>query len=215
MDKQPLLEFIQNSIPDFKVTRENLGIIAEQFEAVEFAKHEYLLKEGTISGYFFLEEGFMRAFTLILPASFSAWARSYSICSPSHTSGLLPNAFESLIAISGDIEGRVIFDMEPPVAAKVASVLAGTEVSESDQIVRETVCELANMIIGSAVTSLNDEGFRFKIHPPEIHESEVGYKGSEDTEALVLCFDTPAGSVYINVAMRYNRRRRADSAAAS
>jgi CRP-like cAMP-binding protein len=63
MDKQPLLEFIQNSIPDFKVSRENLGIIAEQFEAVEFAKHDYLLKEGKISGYFFLEEGFMRAFT--------------------------------------------------------------------------------------------------------------------------------------------------------
>ena len=63
MDKQPLLEFIQNSIPDFKVTRENLEMIAEQFEAVEFAKNEYLLKEGKISGYFFLEEGFMRAFT--------------------------------------------------------------------------------------------------------------------------------------------------------
>jgi chemotaxis protein CheX len=117
------------------------------------------------------------------------------------------------IAISGDIEGRVIFDMEGPVAAKVASVLAGMEVSETDQIVRETVCELANMIIGSAVTSLNDEGFRFKIHTPEIHEAEQGYKGTEDTEALVMCFETPAGSVFMNIAMRYNRRRRADSAA--
>ena len=117
------------------------------------------------------------------------------------------------IAISGDIEGRVIFDMEGPVAAKVASVLAGMEVSETDQIVRETVCELANMIIGSAVTSLNDEGFRFKIHTPEIHEAEQGYKGSEDTEALVMCFETPSGSVFMNIAMRYNRRRKADAVA--
>ncbi len=117
------------------------------------------------------------------------------------------------IAISGDIEGRVIFDMERPVAAKVASALAGMEVSETDDMVRETVCELANMIIGSAVTSLNDEGFRFKIHTPEIHEAEQGYKGSEDTEALVMCFETPAGSVFMNIAMRYNRRRRADAAA--
>jgi chemotaxis protein CheX len=116
------------------------------------------------------------------------------------------------IAISGDIEGRVIFDMEGPVAAKVASTLAGMEVSENDQIVRETVCELANMIIGSAVTSLNDEGFRFKIHTPEIHEAERGYQGTEDTEALVMCFETPAGSVFMNIAMRYNRRRRADAA---
>jgi chemotaxis protein CheX len=115
------------------------------------------------------------------------------------------------IEISGDIEGRVIFDMEPPVAAKVASVLAGTEVGENDEVVNETVCELANMIIGSAVTSLNDEGFRFKIHTPEIHQAEKGYKGTEDTEALVMCFETPAGSVFMNIAMRYNRRRRADA----
>ena len=116
------------------------------------------------------------------------------------------------IGISGDIEGRVIFDMEGPTAAKVASALAGMEVTETDQIVRETVCELANMVIGSAVTSLNDQGFRFKIHPPEIHSDERGYSGSEDTEALVMCFDTPAGSVFMNIAMRYNRRRRADAA---
>ncbi len=117
------------------------------------------------------------------------------------------------IGISGDIEGRVIFDMEGPTAAKVATALAGAEVAETDQIVRETVCELANMVIGSAVTSLNDQGFRFKIHPPEVHDAETGYKGSEDTEALVMVFDTPAGSVFMNIAMRYNRRRRADSAA--
>ena len=55
------------------------------------------------------------------------------------------------IPISGDIEGRVIFDMEGPTAAKVASALAGIEVSETDQIVRETVCELANMVIGSGL----------------------------------------------------------------
>ncbi len=117
------------------------------------------------------------------------------------------------IGISGDIEGRVIFDMEGPTAAKVATALAGMEVAETDQIVRETVCELANMVIGSAVTSLNDQGFRFKIHPPEIHDAEQGYKGSEDTEALVMVFETPAGSVFMNIAMRYNRRRRADAVA--
>ncbi len=119
----------------------------------------------------------------------------------------------ALISISGDIEGRVIFDMEGPTATKVATVIAGEEVAESDQIVRETVCELANMVIGSAVTSLNDQGFRFKIHPPEVHEAETGFEGSEDTEALVMCFETPAGNVFMNIAMRYNRRRKADAAA--
>lgn len=116
----------------------------------------------------------------------------------------------AVVAISGDIEGRVILDVEGPTAARVASHLAGGELPESDDLVRETVSELANLVIGNAVTSLNDQGFRFKIHPPEIHADDRGLASTEDTEALVMCFDTPAGSVFMNIAMRYNRRRRAD-----
>jgi chemotaxis protein CheX len=117
----------------------------------------------------------------------------------------------SLVTIKGDIEGRIIFDVDPPTATKVASFLAGGPMEESDEVVRETVCELANMVIGSAVTALNDQGFRFKIFPPEIHDAVVGEKSTEDQEALVMCFDTDNGNVFMNIAMRYNRRRRADT----
>ena len=120
----------------------------------------------------------------------------------------------AVVSIQGDIEGRVIFDLDPPTAARVASRLAGAEVGESEEIVRETVCELANQIIGNAVTSLNDQGFRFKIRPPEMLTADQGAGNTEDTEALVLCFDTPNGSVFMNIAMRYNRRRRSERALA-
>ena len=118
----------------------------------------------------------------------------------------------ALINVQGDIQGRVIFDLKTTTAAKIASALAGEEVGDSDDMVRETVCELANLVIGNAVTTLNDQGFTFKIMPPEVHSSDEGLKGSEDTEALVLVFETNAGSVYMNIAMRYNRRRRAERA---
>ena len=75
----------------------------------------------------------------------------------------------ALIAIKGDIEGRVILDLAPEVAMRVANQLAGAPQPESEQVVRETVCELANMVIGNSVTLLNDQGFRFKVFPPEIH----------------------------------------------
>jgi len=117
----------------------------------------------------------------------------------------------SLVTIKGDIEGRIIFDIDPPTATRVASYLAGTQMEESPDVVRETVCELANMVIGSAITALNDQGFRFKIHPPVLHDAELGEKSTEDQEALVMCFDTDNGNVFMNIAMRYNRRRRADS----
>lgn len=119
----------------------------------------------------------------------------------------------ALISIKGDIEGRVILDLAPEVAMRVASHLAGTELPESEQVVRETVCELANMVIGNSVTLLNDQGFRFKVFPPEIHMSEEGLAGSADTEAMVLCIETPCGEIYINIAMHYLHRRRREQAA--
>ncbi len=114
----------------------------------------------------------------------------------------------ALIAIKGDIEGRVILDLSPEVAMKVATILAGTEVEASDQVVRETVCEMANMVIGNSVTLLNDQGFHFKVFPPEVHMDETGLAGSADTEALVICIETPCGSIYLNIAMHYLHRRR-------
>ena len=114
----------------------------------------------------------------------------------------------ALIAIKGDIEGRVILDLSPEVAMKVATILAGTEMEASDQVVRETVCEMANMVIGNSVTLLNDQGFHFKVFPPEIHMDEMGLAGSANTEALVICIETPCGNIYLNIAMHYLHRRR-------
>ncbi len=120
----------------------------------------------------------------------------------------------ALIAIKGDIEGRIILDLSPDVAVRVASILAGSEVTASDQVVRETVCELANMVIGNSVTLLNDQGYRFKVFPPEVHMNDEGLAGSHETEALVLAIETPCGEIYLNIAMRHLARRRAERDAA-
>ncbi len=120
----------------------------------------------------------------------------------------------ALIRIQGDIEGRVIFDLEPATAVQVAAAMAGMEVAAGDPIISESICELANMVIGNAVTSLNDQGFRFRVAPPELHASEAGLKNTEDTEALVMSLDTPQGKVFMNIAMHYHHRRRGEREAA-
>jgi CheY-specific phosphatase CheX len=121
----------------------------------------------------------------------------------------------AMITVSGDIEGRIIFDMDPPVALAVACRTNGCELSdidpsERDQVARETICEMANQVIGNAVTVLNDAGYQFKVHPPSVHDDQNGVSGSEDTEALVMCFSTDTGDFFMNIAMRYNRRRKGE-----
>lgn len=63
MDKQQLITFIQNNIPNITVTANSLKTVADNFEEIEFSKHEYLLKRGKVSGYYYLAKGFVRAFT--------------------------------------------------------------------------------------------------------------------------------------------------------
>ncbi len=111
----------------------------------------------------------------------------------------------ALVWVTGDIEGRMIIDLDPDTAVRVARHFSGEELPASDDLVRETVCELANQVVGNAVTSLNDQGFHFRVHPPVLHTSEQGPKCSEDTEALVICFETSSGDVHMNIALRYNR----------
>jgi chemotaxis protein CheX len=120
----------------------------------------------------------------------------------------------ALIWVTGDIEGRIVIDLDPQTAVRVASKFAGAELPASDELVRETVCELANQVIGNAVTSLNDQGFHFRVHPPVLHTSDHGPKSSEDTEALVICFETPVGNVFLNIALRQSASREPERAAA-
>lgn len=121
----------------------------------------------------------------------------------------------ALVAVTGDIEGRMIVDLDPLTAVRVASRFAGCDLPESDELVRETVCELANQVVGNAITALNDQGFHFRVHPPVIHTSEQGDKSTEDTEALVICFETCSGTVFVNIALRHNRRRQGERTASA
>jgi chemotaxis protein CheX len=108
----------------------------------------------------------------------------------------------AVVTVKGDIEGRIVFDLEPATAARMASALAGSELPQDEAAIHDTICELANQVIGNAITCLNDQGFHFRVQPPEVHTAERGIGSSEDTEALVMCFDTPSGSVFMNIALR-------------
>lgn len=119
-----------------------------------------------------------------------------------------------MVELSGDIEGRIIVDLDPQTAVRVASHLAGSQLPESDTLIRETIFELANQVVGNAISALNDQGFHFRVHPPMLVTAAEGDKTSEDVEALMICFETSLGNVFMNVALRYNKRRMSDHAVA-
>jgi len=110
----------------------------------------------------------------------------------------------ALVLLSGDIEGRIILDMDTDAAGQVAADLSEIAGSPTEETVREIVCELTNMVIGNSVTQLNDRGFKFRVHPPELFLIDVGPRGTLDSETVLLRFELPKGAVYLNIAVHEN-----------
>ena len=120
--------------------------------------------------------------------------------------------WRGMVALTGDIEGRIVLDLEPQTALRVASHYAGAELPESDGLIKETIFELANQVVGNAVCarSMTRAFISGCIRRSYITKTEEGDKTSEDVEALMICFETSMGNVYMNVALRYNKRRMSD-----
>jgi CRP-like cAMP-binding protein len=63
MSKQLLINFIESNIPNVTVAKQALETIINKFDEMDFEKHEFLLKQGKVSDYYYLAEGFVRAYT--------------------------------------------------------------------------------------------------------------------------------------------------------
>ncbi len=108
------------------------------------------------------------------------------------------------VILSGDIEGRIILDMDAAAAGQAGSDLSEIAGPPTDETIREIICELTNMVIGNSVTQLNDRGFKFRVHPPELFMLDVGPYGTLDRETVLLRFELPKGAVYLNIAVHEN-----------
>ncbi len=108
----------------------------------------------------------------------------------------------AIVGLAGDVEGRVLFDMDRPTALKIASAMNAEELTQLDDLVKATITELANMITAQAVTKLHDLGFRFDLTPPAIFTGDNMEIHDSDVEALIVPMETGCGKIEINVAIR-------------
>ena len=107
-----------------------------------------------------------------------------------------------IVGLTGDVEGRVLFDMKRTVALTIASQMNGEELQTMDDLAKATISELANMITGQAVTKLHELGFKFDLTPPAIITGDNMEVSNSGVEALIVPVELQAGKIEINVAVR-------------
>ena len=108
----------------------------------------------------------------------------------------------AIVGLAGDVEGRVLFDMNEATALAIAGQMNGEELSSFDDLAKATITELANMITAQAVTKLHELGFTFDLTPPAIFTGENMEVTDAGVEALIVPIELSQGKMEINVAVR-------------
>jgi chemotaxis protein CheX len=114
----------------------------------------------------------------------------------------------ALVGLAGEVEGRVLFDMTMKTALYIAGEMNGGEVFETmDEMARDTIQELANMIAARAVTELANSGFKFDLPPPPLFTGDnMKVSNNLKMEALIVPMELGEGGKHgrldVNVAIR-------------
>ncbi len=113
----------------------------------------------------------------------------------------------TIIGLAGDVEGRVIFEMDDKTALTIAGRMNNADFTQFTPVVIDSLSELTNMMIGNAVSRLNDMGFKFTTSPPTFIKGKGMASATPQLETLVIPLDTRFGEVTLNIAIRYNSQK--------
>lgn len=109
----------------------------------------------------------------------------------------------TVIGVTGDILGQVIYTMTTETAQKLASImLMGLPIGDFDEIAKSAISELGNIITGNAATELGNAGYCCNITPPSLFMGKEVSVSIKDLQILVIPVLTDFGEINIYVALR-------------
>ena len=107
----------------------------------------------------------------------------------------------TIIGVTGQLEGQVIYTFDERVALRIASALMGEAVEELDELAKSAVAELGNIITGNAAIGLSENGYNCILTPPTLLTGKELIV-TTFTPVLNIPFSTDFGSVTAHVALR-------------
>lgn len=79
------------------------------------------------------------------------------------------SSFIISINVSGNIDGKIFFEMNSETAKKIASsMMGGRPIFKLDNISKSALCELGNMIIGNASTIFSESSINVNMNAPTL-----------------------------------------------
>ena len=109
----------------------------------------------------------------------------------------------TIIGMAGEVEGRIMLEMDKDAAIGMAGIMNKEQFTDLTPFALDTLMELTNVMIARAVSTLNDQGFVFRLTPPLIFTgSNLSIFNSLYLETLFVPLRTKVGDMNLNVALR-------------
>ena len=99
-----------------------------------------------------------------------------------------------MIGLIGEHKGEAVFTYSKEIAFSLIRTMAGMDLTEVDELVYSALCEMSNIISGSASIRITAGGTEIDIKTPTIIE---GFSGADNRSGVY--FDTEAGRVAVSV----------------
>ena len=104
------------------------------------------------------------------------------------------------IGITGDLSGRLMFNMSKSTAFKLASALNSESITNIDDIFVSTIKEFVNIVAGSAINDLYTKHIDLDMTPPAILMSEqIAMLEKENDKILSINYKTEFGDIFMNL----------------
>jgi chemotaxis protein CheX len=118
--------------------------------------------------------------------------------SPSPKAG---SGVTAIVGVTGEGEGRVLFEMSRETALAIATEMNDEPQEELGSLAQDTLSELASMMTGRAVSLLNDKGYQLRVSPPTLIAGDNVTISTAELETMTVPLETTHGEVVVNVAM--------------
>jgi CRP-like cAMP-binding protein len=105
--------FLSKIFDENKFKKEDLALIISQYQRIEFAKNDYLIKEGsTANFYYFIESGYVRSYVIDLEGNdiSTKFFSSTDIIIDWHSYFLKTKCRENIQAITSCVVWKITFD---------------------------------------------------------------------------------------------------------
>lgn len=107
----------------------------------------------------------------------------------------------TMIGITGDVRGQIIFRIPLKVGLEISSAMMGIPpVTSLDQMAQSALLELGNMICGNAMTIFTEKGTSMNITPPTlVVGNSIEVSGTEMNTLYTTLSINDSGSIELTV----------------